>query len=1195
MTGAFLAPLSASADDKQIAPGSPAPESKIQGNQITGAEMAPNAFFVQFASEPTTLGGSMATIQAERQQFLADVEDAGVEVEVRQEFGSLWNGVSVNVAEADLLDVAGSGVVEAIFPIGIIDAPERPESTTLDPELFSAITMTGADVVQSELGYDGTGVRVGIIDSGVDIDHPDLGGNGTPGSTAFPTERIAFGYDFVGDDYNADPSTDAYQPKPMPDRNPDDCGGHGTHVAGIVGADGEVTGVAPGVTFGAYRVFGCDGSTEGDIMLRAMEQSLSDSMDVVNMSIGSAFSAWAEYPTAQASDALAREGVVVVASIGNSGADGLHSAGAPGVGVDTIGVGSVDNVEYMANVFVDEFENNVPYTVGTPAPEPPTSGTTPAVAVATPGTVEAQACGADPFTAEQKEIIAGNWVLIQRGVCTFHEKARNGQAAGATGVIIYNNVAGMINPSVAGDPAITVPVVAVSQADGTRLAEAALANGSTDITWVEGTEAIASPTGGLMSSFSSFGTTADLRYKPDVSAPGGQIYSTYPLEIQPHATLSGTSMASPHVAGAVALMLEADPSLSVSDVKTRLQNSAEQVPLSIAPAAGMEVVHRQGAGMIQVDKTILTDVVIEPSMLDLGQQLPGESSTHTLTLHNTTGATEVYTMSYESAVATSGTANDWGYYLDGATATFSAPTVTVPAGGHATVDVTIASPEFDYLFGGYVYATGSDASVYSVPVGGASFDLQDVEVLADMINADGTTALELPVLGKLAECGRFLGHECVDPEGTWNIAGEDTTYTMDQGDVPTVLVHFEHQARAMDWEVFSANPDGTKGESLGTVLEYDYLARSASRNGISAYTWDGMYVNETGARERVASGDYIIEIDVTKASAWNDDREPGVETWTSPAFGVEWAGTGLVDTPAVSRAQGPNRYSTAAELAVENYETGVETVYIASGVDFPDALSGSALAGVQDAPVLLAKDGSLPAPTRMALQTLAPERIVILGGPGAIGTTVEQRLGDYSPVVERLAGTNRYGTSAAVAQEYGSADVVFLVSGQQYADAMSAAAPAGMEGAPVLLTKPDSVPNAVAAELDRLNPAHIVVVGGDGAVSSDVADAAAAYGDVVRIAGTNRYETSAAVAAEFFASPADHAMLATGQNYADALAAGPVAALHNSPVLLTKSDALPAAVLEQIMDLRVQEITIAGGYNSVTLAVQEQLEALVYP
>src|SRR5690606_28753988 len=142
--------------------------------------------------------------------------------------------------------------------------------------------------------------------TGIDIDHPDLGGNGAPDSTPFPSERVAFGIDLVGDSYNSDPSTNAYQPKPFPDDNPDDCQGHGTHVAGIVGASGEVTGVAPGVTFGAYRVFGCERSTESDIMLRAMEESLKDGMDVVNMSIGSAFTAWEEYPTAQASDALAR-------------------------------------------------------------------------------------------------------------------------------------------------------------------------------------------------------------------------------------------------------------------------------------------------------------------------------------------------------------------------------------------------------------------------------------------------------------------------------------------------------------------------------------------------------------------------------------------------------------------------------------------------------------------------------------------------------------------------------------------------------------------------------------------------------------------------------------------------------------------------------------------------------------------------
>ena len=103
------------------------------------------------------------------------------------------------------------------------------------------------------------------------------------------------------------------------------------HVAGIVGANGTVKGVAPGVTFGAYRVFGCDGSTTTDIMIAAMERALADGMHVLNMSIGSSFQ-WPQYPTAQAADRLVNKGVVVVASIGNSGTNGLYAAGAPGAG-----------------------------------------------------------------------------------------------------------------------------------------------------------------------------------------------------------------------------------------------------------------------------------------------------------------------------------------------------------------------------------------------------------------------------------------------------------------------------------------------------------------------------------------------------------------------------------------------------------------------------------------------------------------------------------------------------------------------------------------------------------------------------------------------------------------------------------------------------------------------------------------------
>ncbi|SOC58167.1 cell wall-binding repeat-containing protein [Ornithinimicrobium cerasi] len=1197
MTGALLVPVVATADDGRIQ-GSPAPESKIQNGVLTDVETAPGAYFVQLSAPAVADGGSLTAVRAERNAFLADAAEAGVDVEVRREFGTLWNGVSVAAEKADLAALAASDTVEAIFPIGLVEVPERPEDA--NPELYTAIQMTGADIVQSELGYTGAGVRVGIIDTGIDLDHPDLGGTGSPGTTAFPSARVTKGYDFVGDSYNSDPSDPAYQPKPLPDANPDDCNGHGTHVAGIVGASGEVTGVAPGVTFGGYRVFGCEGSTESDIMLHAMERSLADGMDVVNLSIGSAFTAWKEYPTSRATDALAREGVVVVASIGNSGASGLQSAGAPGAGEDTIGVGSVDNVSVLSSSFLDEAGTPVPYNTVTGSPAPPVSGTSTVVALDLAGTTAAQGC--TPYTAEQQALVAGNYVLVQRGTCSFHDKAVNAQAAGAAGVLLYNNTAGFIGATVAGATPITIPVVEVLIQDGTRLAADAIADGSTTITWTDDLTAAPNPSGGLMSAFSSFGATADLRVKPDVSAPGGSIYSTYPLEIRPYATLSGTSMAAPHVAGAAALMLEADPSLSVPDVRVRLQNSAVQLPLSIAPTAGMEVVHRQGAGMIQIDRSILADLTIEPGMLQLGQQRSGTTSTHEVTLTNSSDEAMTYAVSTESALGTYGTPNDWYYWY--ADAVVEAPeSVEVPAGGSTTVTVTITSPGPDPddgrepFFGGYVWFTGADESEYALAYGGASYDLQDVEVLADQVDAEGNVTRELPALLELTTCGRFLGNDCVDPAGSWTYVGEGNVYTMDAGDVPSVAIHFETQARSMVWEVFAATADGTKGESLGVVRAEDYLARNASRNGISVYTWDGMVEQWNGARVRVPNGSYILEIDVTKASAWNDDRTPGVETWTSPSFDVAWSGSGLVDRPTVNRAIGQDRYATASELAVENFPEGVETVYIASGAAFPDALSGGAMAGADGAPILLTHPAGVPAPTRMALQMLKPERIVILGGPTAVSSTIETTLEGYAGTVDRIQGGDRYQTSAAVAAEYPAGlDVVFLANGLDYPDAVSASAVAGMEGAPVLLTRPGGLPGAVVQQLDRLNPDLVVVVGGELAISKATMDAVRPYaGDVVRIAGNDRYGTSAAIAAEFYDAPVDHALLATGVNFPDALAAGPVAAKYNSPVLLSRPQGVPGPVLNQITQLRIQEITIVGGYGALALAVQESMEGLVYP
>ncbi|MGH8432511.1 MAG: S8 family serine peptidase, partial [Solimonas sp.] len=355
--------------------------------------------------------------------------------------------------------------------------------------------------MQNSLGITGEGIRVAVMDTGIDYDNADLGGDGVQrsNSTVFPTARVIAGWDFVGDAFNFDQT-------PVPDPYPDDCGGHGTHVSGIVGANGVVKGVAPGVSFGAYRVFGCGGSTTSDIMLAAMERALADGMQVLNMSIG-ARAQHPKFPTAAAATRLLRRGMVVVASIGNNGpggnpADGPYGAGAPGVGADVIGVASYDNTQLTQKAFTANPGNlAIGFNTASGAPPPPASGTL-SLSATSPSIL---GCAAADFAG----FPAGNAALISRGTCTFFQKATNAQAAGATAVVLYNNVAGALNPTVAGTPAITIPVVAVTQSAGSTLA--ALPGGT--ITWGNQVVVSAIASGGLISSFSSFGMAADLTIK----------------------------------------------------------------------------------------------------------------------------------------------------------------------------------------------------------------------------------------------------------------------------------------------------------------------------------------------------------------------------------------------------------------------------------------------------------------------------------------------------------------------------------------------------------------------------------------------------------------------------------------------------------------------------------------------------------
>jgi putative cell wall-binding protein len=188
----------------------------------------------------------------------------------------------------------------------------------------------------------------------------------------------------------------------------------------------------------------------------------------------------------------------------------------------------------------------------------------------------------------------------------------------------------------------------------------------------------------------------------------------------------------------------------------------------------------------------------------------------------------------------------------------------------------------------------------------------------------------------------------------------------------------------------------------------------------------------------------------------------------------------------VSRVFGTDRYGTAATLA-RLFPTNLPVVYVASGEDpaFPDALTGSALAGANGAPVLLTRKESVPAATAAALAELNPQQVVVLGGSAAVSETVYAEVG----ASDRLYGKDRYGTAAAVSSSYATdVPVVYVASGLDYPDALAGSALAGSQDAPVLITRTGDLPDVIVAELERLSPERVVIVGGAAAVSQAVED-----------------------------------------------------------------------------------------------------------
>lgn len=416
-------------------------------------------------------------------------------------------------------------------------------------------------------------------------------------------------------------------------------------------------------------------------------------------------------------------------------------------------------------------------------------------------------------------------------------------------------------------------------------------------------------------------------------------------------------------------------------------------------------------------------------------------------------------------------------------------------------------------------------------------------------------------------------------DGTY---GGMTFGSMEAGQRPTVTISVAAGQRvrvALAWSSHTAGSNLAKSD----VLTADLDLRIVLPNGASAgsYTLDNAY--EWVEFTAPATGTARIEVLTDRFEA------------ASEPYGLAW-----VKIPApveVVRLAGTDRYATAAAISAAGYRGTGGTVHVATGTGFADALAAGPSATLRGGPVLLVRPTEIPATTAAELRRLAPARIVISGGAGAVSAGVEAALGSYAGTVVRIAGADRYATAARLSAYSfgGGAPIAFVATGADYPDALAGGAAAGSQGGPMLLTRPTSLPAETRAELARLRPAQIIILGGTGAVSASVeAELRGLAATVTRIAGADRYETAAAVAGRFFTTVTS-SWLATGAAYPDALAAAPVAGLNDVPLLLTRTTSLPAPTAGQLRRLVPRRVFVAGGSGAVGDPVIAAVRATLDP
>lgn len=557
-----------------------------------------------------------------------------------------------------------------------------------DPDLALVDALAGWTAVGGAANA-GKGVKVAIIDSGIDVDHPCFDDAGYPAQTQlgdkrFTNDKVIAARVFYNKAANQGLTAEAVD-------------SHGTHVAGTVacnlhtpasvsGVDipYDPSGVAPAALLGNYNVFpGTLESARSEDILNALDAAYADGFDVANMSLGGGANGVQDLLTI-AVDNLDRANMVVAVSSGNEG-PGHYTVGSPGSAARalTAGGGTVGHFVAapvtVAGKTYGAVSGDFPVVEGAPLVAPLAAVLT-APTNALTGLNEA--CTALPAGS-----LAGKIALISRGTCDFSTKIRYAQLAGAVAVLVANRIPG--DPTAMGQGASpdgvqpTVPAYMVSLADSQVLKSKTGQSTSISPTlayFLSGNDDI------QYEASSQGPTDVDFRVKPDLVAPAVNVLSSVPGDdcgaTGCWAFFSGTSMASPHLAGAAAVVRGAHPTWTAEQVRSAIVNTAEQGSISTIDSSAIQTdVNVVGAGQLDLDSAVAARAALAPVSTTFGS-VPsgsGQTRTQTVTITNLTGGAVTWKLAIADTVGA------------GVSFSLSAPSVSLAAGASTTVTVTMTA------------------------------------------------------------------------------------------------------------------------------------------------------------------------------------------------------------------------------------------------------------------------------------------------------------------------------------------------------------------------------------------------------------------------------------------------------------------------------------------------------------------------